>query len=407
MAIVRTTRRSYGSNILNSVKGVFAGILLVIICTGLLYWNESSSVKMIRAIDDVKKNLVEITEVNPTPVSANDNKLVLVKGDLALTSLPADPAFVGITGTYKLVRTVETLLWKETKTTSSHDNLGGSTTEETTYNYTKVWTSDYINSSSFDSEGRVGHENPLEADILNPTGIEGLSLGSSVGYAGGAKIGGFTLSRTHLEQLPATNKAIPDSVSAPTGFSIKSNFFTTASNVANRPSSEATQTDIGAVRVSFMEGSATQATILGEQQADGSFTAYTSNGNTFNDARAGLLTADQFISALKKENDTKTWIFRLLLALLICIGFSLMLAPVAVIAKVIPFLGRLTRAASSFVGFLIGIAFSVAVIAISWVAVRPLIGIPLLGVTVAFIILAVVKAKKSKQVPQGQTQPQY
>jgi Flp pilus assembly protein TadB len=72
----------------------------------------------------------------------------------------------------------------------------------------------------------------------------------------------------------------------------------------------------------------------------------------------------------------------------------MIMTPLTVLVGVIPFLGKISRGVASFVGVLLGVALSAIVIAISWILVRPLIGLALLAVAAGFVAMIMFFRKK-------------
>ena len=50
MAYQEVKKTSYGKNLGNSFKGIFTGIVLVIVGTILIFWNENRAIKKYKAI---------------------------------------------------------------------------------------------------------------------------------------------------------------------------------------------------------------------------------------------------------------------------------------------------------------------------------------------------------------------
>ena len=60
MAYTETTRTSYGQRVKNSFGGIVSGILLIIIGTVLLWWNEGRAVKTTRMLKEAAGVTVEM-----------------------------------------------------------------------------------------------------------------------------------------------------------------------------------------------------------------------------------------------------------------------------------------------------------------------------------------------------------
>jgi len=150
-----TTTTGYGRRIGNSVKGVLVGILMIVVGTGLLWWNEGRTVKMHSDLAEVGSN-VQSVEAD-TIDAVNEGKLIHINGVVATENGVRDPLFKVADDGLILHRIVEMYQWKETKKTVKKENLGGSETNNTTYTYDKVWDSRVLKSDKYFQDG---HENP-------------------------------------------------------------------------------------------------------------------------------------------------------------------------------------------------------------------------------------------------------
>jgi hypothetical protein len=96
-----------------------------------------------------------------------------------------------------------------------------------------------------------------------------------------------------------------------------------------------------------------------------------------------------------------TWLLRFLGFLAVYIGLSMLLAPLGVLADVLPFLGSIMRFGTSLIAMVIAVPTSLATIAIAWLAYRPVLGITLLvigvGVPIALLIMKKGKAAAPTQ----------
>ncbi len=141
-----SSRTSYGNRVGNSFKKIFTGILLLIGSIVLLAWNENNFVKEKAALNEGSKLVVEIANA---PVDIQyDNQLVYLNGNThSPEEILSDTEFGIQTADLKLERMVEMYQREEDSTTETKDNWGGSETQETTYEYKKIWTDREIDSS--------------------------------------------------------------------------------------------------------------------------------------------------------------------------------------------------------------------------------------------------------------------
>ena len=102
------------------------------------------------------------------------------------------------------------------------------------------------------------------------------------------------------------------------------------------------------------------------------------------------------------DNKFWTWIFRGVGFFVMFLGLSLFFKPLSVLADVVPFIGSLVGAGVGIICFLLALVLSSLTIAIAWVVVRPLVGIPLLivaGVATFFIGKKMKAAKAATPTP--------
>jgi hypothetical protein len=181
-----TSTQGFGSRIANSLVGLVVGPLLVIGAIVLLWWNEGRAVHAITGLKDAASQVVEAEASGPSP--ANDGKLVHVVG-AATAQAPIQDADVGIgfNDQVGVARTAEMYQWKETKTERTPENVGGSSTTTTTYDYTREWAEEAIDSAKFKYPN--GHQNPAM-----PFRIKRFT-------ASDAKLGGWTLGPDVLDRI--------------------------------------------------------------------------------------------------------------------------------------------------------------------------------------------------------------
>jgi hypothetical protein len=138
-------------------------------------------------------------------------------------------------------------------------------------------------------------------------------------------------------------------------------------------------------------------------QSENTFRPYeTENGKTrFLLAEEKLDAADM---VAREEGRAKglRWGLRAGGFILMAIGFGLILRPLAVMADIIPIFGGVVGFAATVISLLLSAIISLIVIAVSWVFVRPLLGISLLVIAFGIIFL-VIKLLRKNSDPATQT----
>ena len=444
MAVTETTSEGWFSRLGGAIKGVFGGIILIIVAIIMLGWNEKRSVDRYNTIDYAKNNFVE-TAADKID-SATEGKLVHFNGMTATNDVLTDKDFgVTVNNSLSLNRDVEMYQWKEIEHKQTKKNAGGSTTTTTTYTYEKGWASGLINSSSFHESG---HDNPTVLPYkAEDTVAENVTLGahkipsSSASHLGSAEavtveadkvnapVSAIIKGNTILYNLFKEEKAQQAkkafeangaaAVTPETTTEVASgaetvanpvNANTAAFNALSYQPSEAAP-EIGDIRISFKKHPVCNATVVAEQSGE-TIKAHKTPSGEFYEVRTGLMTAAEVFKAAEDENAMLTWILRGLGFLMIWGGFGAIFKPISVLADVIPLFGDIAESGISIISGLLAAVLSFGVIAIAWLFCRPLIGILLLvlmGAAIFGIITLIAKvraAKKAKAAPAAEPAPE-
>lgn len=378
------SNQSWFSRLGSAIKGVFIGIILFIVAFPVLFWNEGRSVKTYKSLKEGAGAVVEVSADTVDP--ANAGKLIHITGDAVTAAPVVDPDLKLSVEALKLIRDVEIYQWKESESTSTKKNTGGSTTKETKYSYDKSWVSSPIDSSSFKKPD--GHTN---------TGT--LPLSNKEIVANPITVGAFTLNQSLVGSISKKTPFKVEEMELPSSLGENAKIANGSIYIGVDPSNPA----IGDVRISFASVPPGPVSVVAQQVAS-TFEPYTAKkgGKPIHDLRQGTLSAAAMFEKLQSENKMKTWLMRLLGFALMGIGLSLVFKPLSVLADVIPFIGNIVGAGTSMISFLIAFCCSTVTIAIAWVVYRPILGVTLLVLAVGSIILVVTKlkgAKKAAEVP--------
>jgi hypothetical protein len=343
-----TSTQGFGSRLGNSFAGLVIGPLLVIGAVVLLWWNEGRAVQAIVGLKDAASQVAEADASGPAP--ANANKLIHVVGP-ATAQAPIQDSDVGITfaDQVAIARTVEMYQWKETKKEDTQENVGGSTTTTTTYDYSREWSDEPINSSEFRHPD--GHKNPQ------------MPFSSKRFTASDAKLGGWKLDSGTLDRISLSQVLTP---TAPSGWALSGD---------NYYRGDPASPKVGDLRVRYVGlPSGTTISVMAMQSGDGFAVFTTKNGYQLELAAVGDHSSTEMIETKRKSEAILTWILRGVGTLVMFLGFAVFLAPLSMLASVIPIFGRIVGGAAALVALVIAIPLSILVMAFAWLAYRPLIG---------------------------------
>ena len=110
----------------------------------------------------------------------------------------------------------------------------------------------------------------------------------------------------------------------------------------------------------------------------------------------GTVSQEAMFKDAKSENSIFAWVLRVVGVVCDYVGLSMVFRPLSVIADVIPILGTIVGAGTGIVSFLLGLAWSLVVIAVAWLRFRPLIAGGLIAVAVALVVMSYMKGRSAK-----------
>ncbi len=413
---VKTT--GYGTRVKNSFGGIIPSFLLFFAATALLWWNEGRAVKTDKMLNETEKVCVDME--NPSKKDASLDGEVVCASALATTEDSLfDKEFNLAEKAISLQRRVEYYQWVEHAQRTSEDKFGGKEVTTTKYTHSKEWVSMPINSESFRDSTFKGknyvvanYENKdwwaenvtFGAYKLNETLTNMITSREAVvlnldpkGLADIDKSVGAIYAKNKTPQPAPTQPAVtkdsaavakdsavvakdsvtvvPDSV--PQENKVDLDYVHQAGNVLFL-GKDTSSPEIGDVRITFEKVVPATVTIVAQVNGD-TFKAYKAkNGKRFQKLRMGKMDADEFFEAEHKANNMWLWVWRILGVILVIAALKGIFGFLSMLLKVIPFLSNIIGWAVGVVCTVVGIAWSLIVIAVAWLFYRPLLGIGLL-----------------------------
>lgn len=168
--------------------------------------------------------------------------------------------------------------------------------------------------------------------------------------------------------------------------------------------------EVGDVEVTFMEVVPAKVTIVAVADGDTFKPFKAKNKKTFQTLRMGKKSADEIFESENNANSMWTWILRFVGIFLVVMGLRGIFGIIETVLKVVPFVANIVGWGVNLVCTIIGVVWSLIVIAIAWIFYRPLLGITLLVIAGLLIWLFAFKGKdKLKELASkgknNQTQP--
>ncbi|MBQ9407713.1 MAG: TMEM43 family protein [Desulfovibrio sp.] len=415
MNYTETTSRSWLSRLSSSFGGILLGIVLILAGTVLLWWNEGDFVKTRDALNEAQGLAVELADVQRVDAASN-GKLVHATGPTDTQNVLKDPVF-GIGGKgIAFERTVEFYQWIEHSRSEKRQTLGGDEETVTTYSYSTDWVGHRVDSQQFHApQARMRHVNTVLLDVDNQT-----QHAANVRF-GAYRLPSFLIRAISGEQ-PFTVRLDPTIRERLTRDVLRAKPELVPFHIRNVDrvpleklpvvlhaqggtlyiglSPAAPQ--VGDVRVRFTMTPPAVVSIIAQMKGDTFEQFRAANGKKVSALAMGEVSMDNMFADEHSDNAFMTWLFRLLGTLLIVMGLRCVLAPLAVIASLIPMLGNLVGAGTGFVSLLLGVAWSLIIVSIAWLRFRPAIGGIMLAVAVGLVVLLYIKAKMFKAAAAAQ-----
>ena len=395
MAYTETRTVGSGSRVGNSFRAIGSGFILFLIGTALLWWNEGRVVKtdkMLNEAEGVTEELTTIDRIDPEM----DGKLVYAVGLATTEETLLDPKFGVSEKAVKLKRTVEYYQVMEEESQESKDKLGGKQEIVTTYSYKEGWTNRPVLSSEF-------HDPAYQKKNFVLSSADGEEW-----QAGKVTFGAFELNQYQINcihgdvpvelrldsaKLVAMNKECQQVIQRQYGG--KSDSMKLVHVADNQlyfgfsPNSPA----IGDVRITWTKVMPAKVTIIAKQK-NNTFTSFKAkNGKTFQTLVMGTRAAEEIYEGAHSSNHTWMWILRIVGIFMVIGGLKGIFGFLETILKVVPFIANIFGWGVGVVCTIVGIVWSLIIIAIAWLFYRPLIGISLLAVAGFLIWVFAFKGK--------------
>jgi hypothetical protein len=466
MAFTETTTTGYGTRVGNSFKAIGSGFLLFVLGTALLWWNEGRAVKTEKMLDEAGSAYVEME--NPNKKDASLEGELICGTAMATTEDSLSDAQFGIgTKAIALRRSVEYYQWVEHSQTKKEDKLGGKEVTTTTYTYSKQWVSSPIQSSQFHDPAYQNKNMVLttvedaeqyaenvsfgayklnESLIHSISSREGMDLAIAEDLlaqfdkstqAAYERFYGVQKSIQQPAQQPVqqpASQAIPDSIMALLPDSVKAQLdsLQAVNDSINKQMANAenkkdlayihqagnvlyfgrvpSAPEVGDVRVTFEKVVPAKVTVMAVVDGDTFKPFKAKNGKRFQTLVMGKKSGDEIIEAEKEANNMILWALRIFGILMVIGGLKGIFGFIETILKVVPFIAGIFGWGVGLVCTVLGIVWSLIVIAIAWLFYRPLLGISLL-VLAGFLVWVFAfkgkdKLKELAQKGKAQAAPQ-
>ena len=377
MAYQEVTKTSYGSRLGSSFKGIGSGLLLFVLATVLLWWNEGRAVKTAKMLKTASTECVDVADVSRVDPALN-GKLIHATALAKTDETIADPDYGIQANAIWLKRSTEYYQWVEHSTSETKDKIGGGQETVTTYTYSREWVGSPVNSNSFHDPDYQG---------VNSTR---LTVPDNSVRAEKVTFGGYTLPSSMVNAIPANEPvALPAELGDGKTTYVDNNVLYYGEN----PAAPA----VGDVRVTFTQGTGGDASILAQVVGD-TFESYKhKNGKSLQVLQMGVHSMESMFETQKAANRAILWLLRILGIVLVIAALRMVFNILVTLLKVLPPLAKVGELGINLVTAVVGFIWSLLVILIAWVVYRPVLAIVLAVVIVALVVFLI---RKSKAAPE-------
>ena len=429
MAYQEVTTTGYGTRVGNSFKAIGSGIMLFILGTALLWWNEGRAVKTEKMLEEAGNAYVEME--NPNKKDASLDGELICGTAMATTEDSLTDAQFGIGAkAIAIIRKVEYYQWVEHVTEKRQDKLGGKEEVIKDYSYNREWVSRPVESAQFkdpayqnknmvlntfeDAEQYAenvsfGAYKLSESLIHSISSNEGLDLAISEDLlkqfdqnTQAAYERFYGVQKKQPTQQPTQQPAIPDSLKALLPDSVKAaldslqaindSIVKSMENAENKKDLEYVHQasnvlylgrvpgspEVGDVRITFEKIVPAKVTVMAVVDGDTFKPFKAKNGKRFQRLVMGKKSGDEIIEAEKEANSMILWALRILGIVMVIGGLKGIFGFIETILKVVPFIAGIFGWGVGVVCTIIGIVWSLIVIALAWLFYRPVLAISLL-----------------------------
>lgn len=429
MAYQEVTTTGYGTRVGNSFKAIGSGIMLFILGTALLWWNEGRAVKTEKMLEEAGSAYVEME--NPNKKDASLDGELICGTAMATTEDSLTDAQFGIGAkAIAIIRKVEYYQWVEHVTEKRQDKLGGKEEVIKDYSYNREWVGRPVESAQFkdpayqnknmvlntfeDAEQYAenvsfGAYKLSESLIHSISSNEGLDLAISEDLlkqfdqnTQAAYERFYGVQKKQPTQQPTQQPAIPDSLKALLPDSVKAaldslqaindSIVKSMENAENKKDLEYVHQasnvlylgrvpgspEVGDVRITFEKIVPAKVTVMAVVDGDTFKPFKAKNGKRFQRLVMGKKSGDEIIEAEKEANSMILWALRILGIVMVIGGLKGIFGFIETILKVVPFIAGIFGWGVGVVCTIIGIVWSLIVIALAWLFYRPVLAISLL-----------------------------
>lgn len=411
MAYQETVTTGYGTQVKQSFKKIATGFTLFLGATAMLWWNEGNSVKTADMLEEAQGVCVEMENPNKKDASL-EGQLVCGTAMTATTDLLTDKDFGFSVNAISMKRKVEYYQWDEKRTEETKQKLDGSEKKVVTYDYNLKWSSSPIGSKHFKEHST--HVNVVLAEFEDDEQ-----------WAEHVSFGAYNLNNSLIHSINAYEPLRPDMsddmlrvldktiqasyerhYTKKEGLNSNDYNFVHVSDGQLYLGFDPNDSKVGDVRINFEKvAPASEVTVVAVVDGDGFKPFKAKNGYTLEKLVMGRKDMNQFFENEQETNTFNTWAYRILGILMVIGALKLIFGFVVTLTRIVPFLSTIVGWGVGVICTVLGVVWSLLVIAVARLFYRPIVGIALLAIAGILVwIFALGGKNKLKQLAVNQQQ---
>ncbi|XP_045592955.1 transmembrane protein 43 homolog [Procambarus clarkii] len=353
-------RRPVREQMLESIPAVVVGITLLLVGSGLLFWNEGRAVQTSRSLDEGYNAVIRVASANIIH-EENNHKLVQVWGTLATSPVLTDDTYGVEISAVRMKRRVQMYQWIEEESSMGSEETPGMPTD-TSFSYSFAWRDKVVDSSSFNIPW--GHNNPTSIPV--PTIIQ---------VSETSKVGAYHLSPAIKERFTEFISFSGDEQPEGDDIKLHGGMYYITRDIYNP--------DIGDLRIQFyFAGRAGEVvSIVGQQVGETLHPYLTSNGRELLIVHMGKRTVEEMFSSEHAQNRFLTWSLRVGGWFLMFIGLTCVTNIVNSLVVCSPLMRDVVALGLGSANLTLSMSTSLIIVGGAWAVYRP--GLALLILIVA------------------------
>ncbi|XP_045165127.2 transmembrane protein 43-like [Mercenaria mercenaria] len=370
-----------------SLVGILVGLVLLVVGSCLLFWNEGRAVQTAKSLDEGLNMVVKLPNVQVVSME-NNGKLVHLIGDLQTDRALSDPEYRVAVHAVKLNRVVEMYQWQEHVTERKYDEGNGQTRVEKEYSYSQTWSSSVIRSNGFDDS--FNHRNPGSIPVESRSYV-----------ASNVNVGEFILSEglksriSNFKQLRMEHHHVSDrhDVRVFDGM-----IYHSADPVHPQTGDTRIKFEYAGISGRSQLGPQTTVSIIARQLGAKLLPYQTLAGDVLEILYEGSYSAKEIFGKEKMQNSILTWAIRFGGWLLMFIGFGCLTSIVTTLVDWLPIIRDVVAMGVFLMNLSLSISLSLTIIAIGWIFYRPLLGLSILALALTPFIMSRMSAGSSRRI---------